>query len=309
MDFQDLRIAILCPIKNEEATLRDTLLSVLSQDFKNLVLVVVDNQSEDASLSIAKSISSVDPRVSVFKTTSSLSANQNWEFALALTLKNFEFDFLMFLGGDDQLVEKEYLSALMGKFLANPGLYGAVPQFIDQDSNTKVKWRLSNTGNQKIFELCKTWGYVHAAYGLYRRDCWDEIMCFFRECFDKGMQFDWWLSANLLMFPVSQVENVHYLKNRKSIPYNSAYYSFDGFANLGKSKELKKGFLAQAMIPFIDFFKLIRKTSKHFKDQSNFFEKKSRLMKLKMIRIFFFSGMLTLINKYIFVFKKRMCIE
>ena len=56
------------------------------------------------SLGIAREIQSMDPRIQILTTGAELSVNRSWEFALKNALELFQFDYLMFFGGDDYFV-------------------------------------------------------------------------------------------------------------------------------------------------------------------------------------------------------------
>ena len=298
----------MCPVKNEESGLREAMLSILSQTHKNLILHVVDNSSDDDSLKIAKSVAQSDSRVFVSKTNESLSVNRSWEFSLRTSLEGFQFDYLMFFGGDDRLPDVSFLSSLINQMQIRTSLMGVVPEFIDQYGYTKIEIKLRKLGNYNRYKLSQNWGYVHSIYGLYKRDCWEEIFTFHKETFDKGVEFDWWLAINLFKFPVVQVKSAHYLKFSKLIPYDSEYYSSvdysrdEGRRNFQTNKNAFSGVLS----PLIDLIVLVDKTKSHFKGQPNFKSRNSKLLIFNVKVIFFAAGLSSIVRSYYLVFKGKL---
>jgi len=59
------KISVILPCYNAEKYIRDAIESILSQSYSNLELVVINDGSTDASLSIIESLADTDPRVMV----------------------------------------------------------------------------------------------------------------------------------------------------------------------------------------------------------------------------------------------------
>lgn len=90
------KVSIIIPLYNAAAYIRDTLNSCLSQNYKNIEVVVVENGSIDNSFHIVQSIR--DDRLQVFQiTTNSAAAARNYGF------KKSTGDYIMFLDADDML--------------------------------------------------------------------------------------------------------------------------------------------------------------------------------------------------------------
>ena len=60
---QDVLVTVVIPAKNEEAAIGPCLQSVLSQDYTNLQVIVVDGASDDGTEMVVKQIAADDPRV------------------------------------------------------------------------------------------------------------------------------------------------------------------------------------------------------------------------------------------------------
>ena len=302
------RILVVCPVKNEESGLRRAMLSILSQNHKNLILHVIDNSSDDSSFQIAKSIALNDSRVFISKTNSNLSVNRSWEFALGASLESFQFDYLMFFGGDDWLVDESFLTKSINRIQMCPSLKGVVPNFIDQNGHIKVQMRLREYGNHNRYELCKNWGYVHAIYGIYKRECWEEIFTLYRESYNKGVEFDWWLTFNLLKFQIDQIKTIDFFKFSKSLSYDSDYYLAPQDRKSGEDKRfaVPKNSFRYVLYPLRDLMRLIEDTNNHFRGQPNFLNQNSKLQVLKFKIIFFAPRFKRFVSVYYSLFKDKL---
>ena len=64
MFWQSPAVSVIMPVRNAEAHLRDAISSILSQDLKSIELIILEDGSNDGSLSIAKKFN--DRRVRIF---------------------------------------------------------------------------------------------------------------------------------------------------------------------------------------------------------------------------------------------------
>jgi glycosyltransferase involved in cell wall biosynthesis len=285
------KVLIVCPIKNEEAGLRKALNSVLSQDYEDFSILVIDNQSQDDSLQIAYTIAAEDSRVVVETSNSSLSVNQSWGVALNKSLQKYDFDYLMFFAGDDCLLNNSYISNSLNGMGGKNQFMGVVPKFIDQFGETVLAMELKGNARRNQYELCKNWAYVHAVYGLYSRECWEKIFTRYPEAFDKSIKFDWWLAINLLSFQVKYSDTSLYFKHRKPIDYGSDYYlAGDNVrAETKRRDSTHKSYLHVLRSIFQD-------TKEHFSMQPNFTSDNSYFFKMKIFMLFFFTSAFTRIR-------------
>ncbi len=95
-------ISVIIPLYNKENKIKNTIYSVLSQNYKNFEIIVIDDGSTDKSLRIVKEIN--DNRIKIFtKKNGGVSDARN------LGIINSSYDWIAFLDADDYWNEN-YLS-------------------------------------------------------------------------------------------------------------------------------------------------------------------------------------------------------
>ena len=96
-------ISIITPTFNSEKTLRDCLLSVKNQNFNDYEHIIMDNLSQDNSISIAKQFK--------FSKMKILSEKDNGIYdAMNKGIKIAQGDYLLFLNSDDIIIDKLFLT-------------------------------------------------------------------------------------------------------------------------------------------------------------------------------------------------------
>lgn len=105
-------ISVAIPVYNGEATIRETIESVLNQTFSDFELIVINDGSQDSTLDIVSSIR--DPRLKVFSyPNAGLSASRN------RGIDHASGEFISFLDADD-LWTPDKLEAQLKALQANP---------------------------------------------------------------------------------------------------------------------------------------------------------------------------------------------
>ena len=90
-------ISVIMPVYNIEKYLPTAIESILKQTFKNFELIVLDDKSEDNTLSIAKDFAKKDSRVKVIE----LEKRQKQGVGRNIGIQYAIGDYIMFLDGDD----------------------------------------------------------------------------------------------------------------------------------------------------------------------------------------------------------------
>ncbi len=109
-------ISVVIPCFNSQATLRETLDSVLSQSWFNLEVIAVDDSSTDNTPALLRAYAISDPRVRVIR-----QANAGCGAARNAGIRRANGDFIGLIDADD-LWHKDYLTAHMDRFAADAAL-------------------------------------------------------------------------------------------------------------------------------------------------------------------------------------------
>lgn len=98
-------ISIILPVYNAEKTLSKCIESILNQEFIDFEVIIVNDGSNDSSLSICENFAAKDNRIKIIT-----KENKGVSSARNLGLDNVKGKYICFVDADDW-VEKEYLSA------------------------------------------------------------------------------------------------------------------------------------------------------------------------------------------------------
>ena len=124
----------MLPVHNSEETLKECVLSLLSQSYKNIEIIAIDDKSSDKSRSILNTLKKTDSRMRVYKNVK--------RYGLAVTLnrlvKKAKGSFLAFMDTDD-FSSPNRLKKQLKFLLNNPDVVAVGSQctFIDE-KNKKI---------------------------------------------------------------------------------------------------------------------------------------------------------------------------
>ena len=154
-----MKLSILMPAYNAERTIASALKSLLRQrDAATLEIVVVDDGSTDATVTVVKSLAASAPEIRLLERPHcGISATRN----ACLAAMSAEADFVSFLDADD-LSPSDRFRRDLAKFAARPELqmiYGAARFFEEEDSELLAPATSSRTLDGRIIQL---------GAGLYR---------------------------------------------------------------------------------------------------------------------------------------------
>jgi glycosyltransferase involved in cell wall biosynthesis len=94
-----MKFSVLLPTRNGGKYLKSCIESVLSQDYKDMELIVFDNANTDNTAEVVNSYSD-DQRLKYYRTDSVVSVTDNWNNAL----KKSSGDYVLMMGDDDFLL-------------------------------------------------------------------------------------------------------------------------------------------------------------------------------------------------------------
>ena len=96
-----MKVSIIIPNYNKSKYIEQTISSVINQKYKNWECIIIDDFSSDSSVSIISSLIKNEKRFQLIKN----SINKGANFSRNLGLKKSTGDFVLFLDGDDVLLE------------------------------------------------------------------------------------------------------------------------------------------------------------------------------------------------------------
>lgn len=169
-------ILISMPVYNSEATLGKAIQSILNQKHKDFILNIVDDNSTDNSLKIAKSFSS-DPRVNVYKNKINMGAYYSRNYGIYVS-KNDQWDFFTTHDSDDVSFDNRY-KTIVRKFQSRSELSGI------QDTFERIDLETGQTLSSKMT----------MAHAVFRRIVLEEIGYFDNVRF--GGDWEYWQRLKL----------------------------------------------------------------------------------------------------------------
>jgi len=116
-------VSIGLAVYNEEHFLRQTLESLLAQDYQNLELVISDNASTDGTSRICQEFVNLDRRVRYERNTTNLGCIKNFNQALALSTGKY----FMWAGGHD-LWDPSFVARAVSQLEADPEVILVYPR-------------------------------------------------------------------------------------------------------------------------------------------------------------------------------------
>lgn len=124
------RVTIGIPVYNEEQFLAETIISAISQDYKNINIIITDNCSIDSSYDIATEFSQEDERIRVIRHEKNIGFKEN----VCAGLNYADTEYFVWLGAHD-IFNKDYILSSVDYLDRNRNVIMVYPQkaiFIDQ---------------------------------------------------------------------------------------------------------------------------------------------------------------------------------
>ena len=122
-------ISVIMPVYNIEKYLPEAIESILNQTFKNFELIILDDKSEDGTLSVAKKYADKDKRIRVI----ALEKRQKQGVGRNIGIENAIGNYIMFLDGDD--IAKNTFLEKMHETITRTGADIAMCKFQTLDDN------------------------------------------------------------------------------------------------------------------------------------------------------------------------------
>lgn len=169
-------VSIGLPVYNGEDRLAAAIGSVLNQDYANLELLIVDNNSNDGTAAIAQKFSEADQRIRYVRNPANIGFLPNFRKALDLSTGRY----FTWLAHDDELSDPAYLSTTVAYLEEHPGVVGCHTAFWLLDNElpgsrqvmsfpeiaTERRWPAAR---RALFRWPHGW-LDSVIYGVFRRD-------------------------------------------------------------------------------------------------------------------------------------------
>lgn len=162
-----MKISIITTCYNREATIRDSIESVLSQDYFNIEYIVVDGASKDQSMNI---INEYKDRIS---TIISEPDNGMYE-AINKGIRAATGDFIGLMHSDDLFYDNQIISKLVKQLKqTNSEIIYGNGIFVDKSTQAKVV-RNWISGEYKKRKMRRGWLPLHPTVYI-KKECFDKI--------------------------------------------------------------------------------------------------------------------------------------
>ncbi len=155
----DNKFTIFLPVRNGRNYISSCIESILSQEYENFDLVILENKSTDDTLSIVRSYD--DPRIKVIEASSTLGMYENWRRVYELIQSGkVSSEFSTIIGHDD-ILYSSFLKGIVELITTYPdaSLYQTHFDLIDAAGNLKRPCKpIPAREYAKDFLLARCWG-------------------------------------------------------------------------------------------------------------------------------------------------------
>lgn len=175
------KVSVVIPVYNMEPYLAETLDSILKSDYQNFEVILIDDESTDNSLSIAKEYKEKDARIYIYTQT-----NQGASSARNNAIKKAQGSYILPVDGDN-LISSNYISEAVKVLDENPSvkLVSSEANYIGSKSG---RWHFKKFS---INLLCRK--NLMDNCSMYRKSDWEKVGGYCNEILGRE-DWDFWLS-------------------------------------------------------------------------------------------------------------------
>jgi len=224
-------VLLICPVRNEGERVHRLLDSLQKQSFKDWQILFYDNASIDNTVDVIGKYAESDSRIHMQLSTDAAHMNTNFNRAVSVAFAMFEYQYVGFVGGDDEYEETAYLSHLTK--VLEEGNTIAVPEFREISELASYERHLritaihrSNARNR--MELASNTDNVALMYALFQAK---DFISIFKNSYSQlttNMSSDWWFVFAALRLSHTKprlVPSATYIKFRKGIAFTDWHYT------------------------------------------------------------------------------------
>ena len=217
-----MKLAIIVPNYNNSKYLNDCLDSILSQTYKDLEIIIVDDCSTDSSLEIIQDYEKIDKRIKVIKNKSNYGISKTRDIGIKATLSNW----ITTLDSDDYYltpikIEKEM--ALVSKYNRKDIIaYSGIIHIDERGNEIKKIMTKLNIKEGCVFEDMITRNFAIPRDFIFSKDLYNDVRGF---DYNIPLYEDWDLKVRLskkAQFYYSGIDGIAYRQHGKGL--SSAKY-------------------------------------------------------------------------------------
>lgn len=217
-----MKILILLPVMNEAIWIERCMASLVNQDQEGLAILVQENCSDDGSAEIISKFALDFPNIYIFENSSRVDSWRNWDTLINNALEYFDFEYLFWIGGDDYLLESNFLKNLYDNAMSS-NLQLVSPTIVAIDSeNGQQKEIIEFTLTSKlkvlrIIQYCNDWRNVNIFHSLISKELYVELFKISGNSHTSYIGNDWWIVLSIIKkHGVQSVKNSHFFKSQWS---------------------------------------------------------------------------------------------
>jgi glycosyltransferase involved in cell wall biosynthesis len=190
-------VMIMMPLFNESEHLLSALKCLIAQTYDNWILFAQDNHSGDSTPEILAAYSKLDSRIVWRRNVQFVSATKNWHSTYEYASRNFKFQYVCFMAGDDYWSNPDFLENCICEFISNPTKSVSVPLFVLEYENEKQVLNYSiqihgHESKERIKTYLKRWGNANLLYAVYEANYFSTKMQHHLTKFSEYRGSDWW---------------------------------------------------------------------------------------------------------------------
>lgn len=144
----NMLVSILIPVYNRENLIEATILSAINQTYKNIEIIVVDNQSTDKTWEILQKLASKYDRIKIFQNETNIGPVRNWK--RCIDEASGEYGKILW---SDDLIAPEFLEKTVSYLTdANIG-FVFTRTYIFENESTNTQYDMYGIGNTNIYPI------------------------------------------------------------------------------------------------------------------------------------------------------------
>lgn len=209
-------VSIIIPVYNIENKIQKCLESVCMQTYKNIEVIIVDDESSDRSGKIAKNFEKNDTRIKYYrKNNGGISSVRNFGVRVA------HGDYIAFVDGDDY-VDRDYIHFLVELLEQNHADISQCGHYIQYSKSRKVE----KNKDHSLMILNRFQAMQSLCYeGVYDVTLWNKLFkrqIFHNICFPEGLQYEdtavsYQIAQNATKFAIKMNSKYFYVQRYNSI--------------------------------------------------------------------------------------------